>query len=224
MIEGAVFDMDGVLVDNAVYHIRAWQELGRELGKNLTDTQVRAVFGQRNIEMLAALIGDSLTPEQVLRYGDRKEVIYRRLMTPALVPVTGLMEFLAELKNEGFKSAVATSAPEDNVNLVMDALKLRPWFDVVVTGAEVARGKPDPDIFLLAVRRLNLEARQCVVFEDSISGIEAARRAGSPCCALATTHSTEELSRFSPSRIIPDFSGLRATDLQEAWHWGGTNI
>lgn len=202
--------MDGVLVDNARHHIRAWQLLGRELGQNLTDAQIRGVFGQRNSEMLATLIGNSLLPEQILRYGDRKEVIYRELMAQALVPVPGLVEFLADLRKEGFKAAVATSGPKDNVNLVMDGLALRGWFDVIVTGAEVSRGKPDPDIFLLAARRLNLEAPQCVVFEDSTSGIEAARRAGSLCVALATTHSPEELKDLSASRIVSDFRDLRA--------------
>ncbi len=216
MIEGAIFDMDGVLVDNARYHIRAWQLLGKELGKSLTDEQVRSVFGQRNSEMLAALIGSSLSREQILEYGERKEAIYRELMAPALVPVPGLMELLSELRNEGFKMAVGTSGPEGNVNLVMAGLKLRPWFDVVLTGADVSRGKPDPDIFLLAAHRLELEPSQCVVFEDSPVGIEAARRAGSPCVALATTHSPEELRPLSTYRVIPDFRGLRTADLRAA--------
>ena len=213
MIEAAIFDMDGVMVDNARYHIRAWQLLGKELGKDLTDEQVRGVFGQRNSEMLGALVGNSLSPEQILHLGDRKEIIYRELMAPDLTPVPGLMEFLAELRKEGFKAAVATSGPSDNVNLVMDGLGLRPWFDVIVTGAEVSRGKPDPDIFLLASRRLSLAAAQCVVFEDSTAGIEAARRAGSPCVALATTHTPDELKALSAFRIISDFRGLRTADV-----------
>ncbi len=212
MIKGAVFDMDGVLVDNAAHHIRAWRRLGREQGKDLADAEVRKVFGRRNTEMLAALFGDALTREEQDRYGERKEVIYRELMSAALAPVPGLMEFLAALRKEGVRTAVATSGPVENVNLVMDGLSLRRWFDVIVTGAEVSRGKPDPEIFLLAARRLNLAPRDCVVFEDSTSGIEAARRAGSPCIALATTHSADELRTLSPSRIISDFRYLEIAD------------
>lgn len=216
MIEGAIFDMDGVLVDNVLYHIRAWTQLGKELGWKLADKQVRSAFGQRNSEMLAAFSGKSLTSKQAAQYAERKEVIYRELMAPALAPVAGLEQFLGDLNKEGFRTAVATSGPAENVSLVMDGLGLRHWFDVIVTGAEVSRGKPEPDIFLLAARQLNLEPQQCIVFEDSTSGIEAARRAGCPCIALATTHSAEELKTCSAFRIIADFQSLRARDLRDA--------
>jgi beta-phosphoglucomutase len=214
MIEGAIFDMDGVLVDNAAYHIRAWQELGAELGIRLADESVRRVFGQRNGEMIAALIGGPLTPEQVEQYAGRKEEIYRRLITPDLRPTPGLIEFLAELRTELFRTAVATSGPLENANLVLDGLGIRSWFDVVVTGGEVTRGKPDPEIFLLAAQRLNLHPSQCVVFEDSTAGIEAAQRAGSVCVVLSTTHSQEELRGYTSSHIIPDFRSLQAADLR----------
>jgi HAD superfamily hydrolase (TIGR01509 family) len=126
------------------------------------------------------------------------------------------MKFLRDLNKEGFKTAVATSGPTENVNLVMDGLGLRTCFDVIVTGAEVARGKPEPDIFLLAARRMNFVPGECIVFEDSTVGIEGARRAGSPCIALATTHTKEELSACSAFRIISDFRSLRAADLRNA--------
>ncbi len=213
MIKGAIFDMDGVLVDNAVYHIRAWRKLGIELGRDLTDEQVRRVFGQRNSEMLKALVDPSLTSDQAARYGERKEIIYRELISPYLTPVPGLVEFLGDLKTRDFRTAVATSGPNENVDLVMDGLALRRWFDAIVTGSEVAHGKPEPDIFLLAARRLSLEARECVVFEDSTAGIEAALRAGSVCVALATTHSPEALKDYPTFRVIRDFRGLRAADL-----------
>ncbi len=215
MIEGAIFDMDGVLVDNAECHIRAWIQIGKELGRDLDEAQVRAVFGRRNTEMIAALLGESLSPGQVKEYGERKEEIYRGLIAPELKPVPGLRDLLEELKSERFATAVATSGPMANADLVMDGLRLRPWFDVIVTGAEVPGGKPEPDIFLAAARRLNLRPEQCVVFEDSVSGIEAARRAGSPCIALATTHGARELESLTALRIIPDFRVLRARDLRK---------
>ncbi len=216
MIQGAIFDMDGVLVDNARYHIKAWKVLGREIGRDLTDVQVRRVFGQRNSEMLQALFDKALAPDHVVRYSERKEAIYRGLIAPELTPVPGLIEFLEELKRDRFKAAVATSGPDENVDLVMTRLSLRPWFDAIVTGAEVSRGKPDPDIFLLAAARLGLDARECIVFEDSTSGIEAARRAGSPCVALATTHSREDLKALSVYRVISDFCRLHPADLRNA--------
>ena len=215
MIEGAVFDMDGVLVDNARYHIRAWQQLGLELGKNLGDEDIRAVFGQRNREMLAILISRTFSEEEIARHTRHKEEIYRGIIGPELVPLPGLMEFLAELKKAAIKIAVATSGPKDNVRFVLERLALEPWFDQVVTGIDVANSKPAPDIFLLAARRLGLPAERCLVFEDSTAGIEAAHRAGSPCIALSTTHTVEELSRTSTCKVIHDFTEIRVSDLQQ---------
>ncbi len=208
--------MDGVLVDNASYHIRAWRQLGSELGRDLSDEQVRRVFGQRNSEMLKVLVDATLTPDEAARYSERKEIIYRELISPFLTTVPGLAEFLADLKGRDFKTAVATSGPKENVDLVMDGLALRRWFDTIVTGSEVTHGKPEPDIFLLAARRLNLKARECVVFEDSTAGIEAALRAGSTCVALATTYGPEALKDYSTFRVISDFCNLRAADLCNA--------
>lgn len=98
--------------------------------------------------------------------------------------------------------------------MVMDGLQLRSWFDVLVTGREVTRGKPDPDIFLLAAKRLGLDPSQCAIFEDSTSGIEAAHRARALCVVLSTTHGTEELRAYTFSRIIPDFRAFRPVELR----------
>lgn len=212
-IRGAIFDMDGVLVDNARFHVRAWQQLGRELGKELSDGEIRAVFGQRNREMLASLGGRAFSDEETSRFTQHKEELYRDLIAPELVPTPGLPEFLEDLKQKGIKTAVATSGPIANVEFVLGRLSLDRFFDVVVTGADVKHGKPAPDIFLLAARRIGLPAERCVVFEDSTAGIEAAQRAGSPCIALSTTHSKQELSATAATRIVRDFTCLKASDL-----------
>ena len=214
MIDGAVFDMDGVLVDNVRYHIRAWQQLGRELGKDLSDSAIRRVFGQRNREMIAVLMGRSFSEDEVIGYTGHKEEIYRGIIAPALAPAPGLTEFLSELKRAAIKTAVATSGPNDNVRFVLERMALGPYFDAVVTGVDVTSSKPAPDIFLLAARRLGLPAERCVVFEDSIAGIEASHKAGSPCIALSTTHPVEELSRTTAFKVIRDFTEIRVSDLR----------
>jgi len=214
MIDGAIFDMDGVLVDNVEYHMRAWKQLGRESGKILTEEAVRTVFGQRNREIIGALISPSFSREELSRLAARKEELYRGFMLPELKPVAGLQEFLDDLRKEGLKTAVATSGPNENVAMVLDGLGIRGYFDAVVTGADVTKSKPDPEIFLLAAQRLGLPPGHCVVFEDSASGIKAARRAGCPCIALATTHKPEELTAHSPDRIVLDFCGIRASVLR----------
>jgi beta-phosphoglucomutase family hydrolase len=214
MIDGAIFDMDGVLVNNAPYHIRAWQQLGRELGKNLSDADIRAVFGQRNREMLAVLIGRTFSDAEVARHASRKEEIYRSIIAPELAPMPGVAEFLSKLKKAAIKTALATSGPKDNVRFVLERLALESSFDAIVTGIDVTNSKPAPDIFLLAARRLGLPPERCVVFEDSTAGIEASHRAGCPCIALSTTHPAEELTRTTASHVVRDFTELQVFDLQ----------
>ncbi len=213
MIRGAIFDMDGVLVDNARYHIRAWQQLGRELGHDFPAGEIRRVFGRRNREMLAELTGRQFSEDELERITHHKEELYRAIIGPEIVPTPGLVEFLRKLRQAGLKTAVATSGPRINVEFVMEKLRIGDYFDVIATGGEVTRAKPAPDIFLLAARRLALPPEECVVFEDSTAGIEAARSAGCPCIALSTTHAVDELTRTSARKIIPDFTAIEISDL-----------
>jgi len=215
MISGAIFDMDGVLVDNLEQHIRGWQQLGTEVGRELSRESIRRVFGQRNREMIASLFGHGLTDEESDRYAVRKEEIYRRIMAQELRPAAGLREFLADLRTSGMRLAVATSGPPENADLVVDGLNIRSLFDAIVTGADIARSKPDPEIFLLAARRIGVPPGRCVVFEDSTAGIEAALRAGSTCIALTTTHSKAELEADFRVLSVPDFTSLSAASLQQ---------
>jgi HAD superfamily hydrolase (TIGR01509 family) len=205
--------MDGVLVDNAQIHTLAWQQLGKECGVDLRPEAVRAVFGQRNREMMVALLGVPLNSEEQARLARRKETLYRQLMAPVLKPTPGAIDFLTHARNSGLKTAVATSGPIENTDLVLDGLKIRPLFDTIVTGGDVARGKPDPEIFLLAAERLDLPASECLVFEDSTAGIEAASRAGCRCITLATTHTPQELQQYPAARIISDFTQLTVCNL-----------
>ncbi len=214
LVKGAIFDMDGVLVDNAPFHIQAWQQLGRELGEELRAQDIRTVFGHRNREMLAALIGRPFSEEELDRLTAHKEEIYRSIIEPVLAPTPGLVEFLDQLVKLGLRTAVATSGPMENVSLVLEKLNLSPYFEAIATGGEVAQAKPAPDVFLLAAERLNLLPQECVVFEDSTAGIEAARRAGCACIALSTTHPIEELAHTSALKIVPDFRSVEIADLQ----------
>jgi beta-phosphoglucomutase len=205
MVKGAIFDMDGVIVDNVMYHLEAWKQLGRELGREFRDEDVNRVFGKRNREILRSLMGPDIPDEELAKYGPRKEELYRAVMAPELRPVPGLPEFLRSLQASAIKTAVATSGPIENVRFVLDGLGLQDAFDAIITGMDVRESKPDPAIFLLASRRLGLPPADCVVFEDSPPGIKAGQAAGCRCIALATTHRADELLQYQPDRIIRDF-------------------
>jgi beta-phosphoglucomutase len=213
MVRGAIFDMDGVIVDNVVQHLRAWKELGRELQREFGDDQIKPLFGKRNREILEGLLGPRQEQSDLARWGARKEELYREIMKPELRAVPGLPRFLDRLRGAAIKTAVATSGPIENVKFVLEGLGLEASFGVLVTGSDAPLSKPDPGIFLVAAQRLQVNASSCVVFEDSPPGIKAAQAAGAFCIALATTHSRQELEDYQPDRIIEDFNELGVGDL-----------
>jgi len=217
MIKGVIFDMDGVLLDNVEYHLEAFRLFGEEQGKSLTREDIQSVFGRKNWDMLEALLERRLEKEEADRLADRKEELYRQLIHSEMqeAVVKGLPEFLESLEKEGLPMAVATSGPIENVDMVFDGLGIRSRFSAVVTGDQVQHGKPHPEAFLTAAELLNLPPEDCVVFEDSVSGIKAALSAGSKCVAVATTHEEDEINTLSPHLVIQDFQDFSPDRLQE---------
>jgi beta-phosphoglucomutase family hydrolase len=219
MMEGAIFDMDGVLLDNVDYHVEAFRILGEEVGVRLTRGDVNAVMGQKNPDMLKALLRRPLSDQDVRRFSARKEELYRELVAPRLQAsrLRGLTSFLDILRSAGRQIGLATSGPVENVDFVLDRLAIRRYFAAAVHGDEVAHGKPEPDCFLLAAERLGLSPLRCTVFEDTVSGIKAALRAGCKCVALSTTHRLPELEQAGPDLIVDDFEGLDLGQLDALW-------
>jgi len=207
MYKGVIFDMDGVLVNNLDCHVKAFQQLGREKGVNLTAEQVRSVFGRSTVDMLSAMTGWKIGREEGLELDDRKEKIYREFARPVMreIMVPGLRELLEYFRSASVTMAVASSGPDENVNMVLEELDIKDYFAAVVTASHVRKGKPDPKCFLLAAEGVGVNPSECLVFEDSRSGIQAALAAGCRCVALTTTHSPEEIEDLKPDLIVADF-------------------
>ena len=219
--------MDGVLVDNLEFHLEAFQQFGKEHGKSFTREAVQSVFGRRNEDMLKALLKKELSQSDSDRFANRKEEIYRELIEPHLheYMVPGLLDFLQSLSNEDFGIALATSGPVENVDFVLDRLDIRHYFNAIVTGDQVTHGKPHPEAFILAAKRIQCDPVDCVVFEDSISGIRAALNGNCKCIAVSTTHPIEEIEAENPHMIIVDFTKLTVADIRslagtESWDAG----
>ncbi|MEJ5315464.1 MAG: HAD family phosphatase [Tenuifilum sp.] len=190
---GFIFDMDGVIVDNYLYHIDAWGEFCKRHGLNFeVEDFTRKYFGKNNTDILQALFGKSLSITEIDMLGEEKEAIYRELYQPYIKPLEGLLDFMRELKIQGGKIAIASSAPQSNINFVVEKTCIKEYIDVSVNGNMVRLGKPNPDIFLKAAELLRIQPGKCLVFEDSFSGIQAAINAGMQVVALATTHKKEE--------------------------------
>jgi len=183
-IQAVIWDLDGVIIDSADEHRRAWQRLAREEGIEMTDADFWATFGKRNDDIFATLWGN-LPPERAKELADRKEMYFRELIRESASPLPGAIELMRELHNAGFAQALASSTPIENIQLISDVLGLKRYLSILVSGETVARGKPAPDIFLKAAQELHMDPAVCLVIEDAVAGVEAAHAAGMHCIAVA---------------------------------------
>ncbi|MDX1908344.1 MAG: HAD family phosphatase [Bacteroidia bacterium] len=212
-MQGLIFDMDGTMVDNMMVHHRAWQIRLAELGLEMTLEEVHREIHGKNEEIIERLFGDRFTPEERRQVAWEKEARYREVFKDQLRPLDGLMDLLAAAQAAGIPMGIGTAAPPENVHFVLDHLPLRPYFRAVVDSGVVSKGKPDPEVFIRVAEAIGVPVTACLVFEDSPTGAETARRAGCPAFILTTTHAAAEFAHF-PHIIgsAPDYRGL---DLHE---------
>lgn len=205
-----IFDMDGTIVHNMPVHNQAWQDTLAEAGVHIDQDEFnRQTTGKRTPEIVRLMLGSQLSEAEIAYWGERKETLYRQRFAGCGEPLPGLLEVLELAHQKALPMAVASAAPPDNVNFILDELDLRKYFQVVVNGEEVPRGKPDPEIFLRAAKSLQTEPCDCLVFEDALSGIEAARRAGMDAVFLTTTIPADETAgKTHVISAVPDFAHL----------------
>jgi beta-phosphoglucomutase family hydrolase len=209
MTKAIIFDMDGTMVDNMMIHHRAWQKTLAELGLELTIEEVKEQIHGINEEILARLFGDRFTPAERHEIAAAKEAAYREIFLPELALLPGLQSFLDEVHHHGIPMAIGTAAPPENVDFVLDNLGLRPYFQAVFHAESVSRGKPDPEVFLAAAAAMGVPIQDCLVFEDSVTGAEAARRAPAPAVIITTTHALEEFAHFDHiTAFLTDYQGV----------------
>ncbi len=183
-IQAVIWDLDGVIINSADEHRRAWQRLAREEGIVMTDADFWATFGRRNDDIFATIWGE-LPPERAKELADRKEMYFRELISKSAAPLPGSIELMRSLHKAGFLQALASSTPIENIRLISDILGLKRYLTVIVSGETVARGKPAPDIFLKAASELHIDPTECLVIEDAVAGVQAAHSAGMRCIAVA---------------------------------------
>ncbi len=215
MGQAVIFDMDGVLADTGPWHRLAWEQLATRSGITTDQHFFEKHFGKVNRVILPLLFQRDLPEEEIRQLGDRKEKIFRRLYRKRIEPFPGVARLSDELLRAGFSLAVGSSGPRDNVQMVLDGIGLAPSLSAVITGEDVTRGKPDPEVFLAAAAALRLPPGRCVVVEDAVVGVEAARAAGMACVAVTNTHPAHSFAGLaqlvvnSLERLTPaDFSRL----------------
>jgi beta-phosphoglucomutase len=189
-----IFDMDGVLVDSYQAHFASWQQLYHELEQGYSEAEFAADFGRTSRDILRRKFGDVLSEARIREIDERKEALFRDVLRRSFPAMAGARELIDALAAAGFLLAVGSSAPPENLSLSLEKLGRAQQFQAIVTGADVTRGKPDPQVFEFAAQRLGIEPFRCAVVEDAVHGIEAANRAGMTSIALAGTATRAQLA------------------------------
>jgi beta-phosphoglucomutase len=211
-----IFDMDGVLIDSYAAHFESWRILAAENDVEYSQAEFVAGFGRTSPEVLAEQWPGkeaNLTAERIHELAERKEVIFRELIERDFPAMDGAFNLLSALHAADISLAVGSSGPADNVQMVIEKLGAVEFFSTAVTGSDVDRGKPDPQVFQLAAERLGVSPNRCVVVEDAPVGIAAARAAGMKCIGIASTGRTPDELRAA-DLVVGSLRDVGADDVR----------
>jgi beta-phosphoglucomutase len=201
---GVIWDVDGTLVDTAELHFQAWSQMAREMNKPFTRADFAATFGRRNPDIIRELFGTHYTEQETAGLGERKENLYRAAAGQGVALLPGVQTLLEGLAAAGFHQAVGSSAPRANLDLIVRLTRTGLYFTALVSQEDTQRGKPDPQVFLVAAERLGVPPQRCVVMEDAPAGVQAAKAGGMKC--IATTfvghHSEAKLKEAGADLVV----------------------
>jgi HAD superfamily hydrolase (TIGR01509 family) len=203
----AIFDHDGVLVDSLEFHTQAWFELGHRTGLNFTPEFIHETFGWTNPSILRRLLGDAITDPEIKRYSDLKEVCYRDIARGKIELMDGVRAVLDALSARDIKLAIGSSGVLPNLELTVNECGLSGRFAAIASLEDITRGKPDPQVFLIAAAKAGVEPKRSVVFEDAPVGIQAAKAAGMYAVGVTTTHAATALGDAGADEVVETLIG-----------------
>ncbi|MSR65636.1 MAG: HAD family phosphatase [Verrucomicrobiae bacterium] len=211
---GAIFDWDGVIIDSMNAHKESWEQLARETGKVLPPGYFETSFGMKSRKIITEILHWTNDPEELKHLDWRKEKLYRGVIRASgIEPLPGVVNWLKTLRTAAIPCVIASSTHSRNIQCAMEIIKLDEYFQGMITGENVSHGKPDPDVFLLAAKKIMMPTDRCVVFEDAHVGIEAARRAKMKVVGVATTHPTDTLQ--DADRVVKRLDELSVKEISE---------
>lgn len=192
--KAVIFDMDGVICHTNPYHSKAFRVFFEKRGLNPTDQEfAEHMFGKSNSYILKHFLGRPVVGEEFKQMEEEKEGLFREIYDSEIKPISGFLNWLNQLKTNGYKTGVATSAPRANLDLIMGKLGFEPHMESILASEDVRKHKPDPEVYLTTAANLGVEPQHCVVFEDSYSGVSAAINAGMKVVGVLSSHTREEL-------------------------------
>ncbi len=217
MSAAIIWDVDGTLVDTAELHFQAWAAIAKEHGQPFTRGDFAATFGRRNPEIIQQLFGDRFAGPAMNDLADRKEQLYRDEAAKGTDLLPGVRSLLIGLHEAGYKQAIGSSAPRANLDLILRLSGVERFFDAIIASEDTQRGKPDPQVFLLAAERLGVEPSRCLVMEDAVAGVQAAKAGGMKCVAVRFVghHTAEKLQAAGADRIVDSLAQLSIQDVRD---------
>lgn len=215
-LRAVLWDLDGVIADTGIHHYLAWKDVFGKRGVNFTEKEFIRHFGRRHDTIIRDALGDGLSPGEFEAITREKQENYRRRVAGNIKPLPGAIELIKALNERGIKAAIASSAPPENIELIIRGLGIDGCFQAIASGLEVAESKPDPQIFLLAARKLGVAPGDCVVIEDAVAGVDAARRAGIRCVAVTNSHPRHSLKKAD--LVVDTLVAVSVSDLAGLFH------
>ncbi len=212
-----LWDVDGTLVDTAEMHFAAWVRQSRELGHDFTREQFAATFGRRNPDIIRYLYSDHVSDAEIARIGHSKELYYMESLRHGVELLPGVADLLKGFRAEGFHQAIGSSAPRANLEMILDLTESREYFEAVIGMEDTSVGKPNPEVFLNAAKKLGVEPLNCIVFEDAVAGVEAAKAAGMKCIAVTFVghHGEDKLREAGADRIVKRLDEVNASEISK---------
>jgi beta-phosphoglucomutase len=211
-----IWDVDGTLVDTAELHFQAWCVLARELGQPFTRDDFARTFGWRNPEIIPLLFGAHHSLQEIARLGDLKEDLYRAEAKKGVELLPGVRSLLTGLADAGARQAVGSSAPRKNLELILEMTHTARCFEGIVSMEDTQRGKPDPQVFLLAAGKLGVRPERCVVLEDAPVGVQAAKAGGMRAVGVTFVghHPTDRLQAAGADLVVPSLEQVSVDTIQ----------
>jgi beta-phosphoglucomutase len=210
-LKAVIWDMDGVLVDTGEFHYQSWADTLPDYGIDFSREDFRTTFGMNNEGILRLFLGERFTEDLYVEISDRKESNFRKAIRGKVQLLPGVMPLLEALRDAKILQAIGSSAPYKNIDAIVRELKLAPYFQTLVSAVGIP-SKPDPTVFLTAAARLNALPTDCLVVEDAIPGVKAAKRAGMLCLAVTTTNTAEDLQ--VADLVVERLDSLTVSDLR----------
>jgi len=207
-LEAVIFDMDGTLVDSMPYHHKSWDVFFEHHGIQMTQEEFDKIHHGTLFDIMPRIFGEHISDEEAFKLGSMKEEAFRDLYKHEIKPIDGLIAWLDALKAAGLKIGLATAADFTNADFTLDAIDIRKYFDCIITSDIVKEGKPSPAVYLYAAGALGVNPKNCVVFEDTISGIKSGIAAGMKVIGITTGMSAKEMQALAVSKIIDDYQSL----------------